>query len=224
MDCLNCDLKAPIFSFLSNEELELINKNKLNVIFRKGETIRKQGVFMTHVISVNSGLAKLYLEGNGNQSSIIRIVKPTNFIGGPGIFFDRMHHFTIAALTETSVCFIGLDLFVDLLDKNKRFAHEFMKDLSSTILSVYHRLILLTQKHMPGRMADTILYLADEIFQSHSLPPLLSKQDFADMSGMAKDSAIKMLRQFHEDKLIRFQNNSITILNYEGMKRLGRNG
>lgn len=84
--CFGCQDKSPIFNFLKEDELALIDLHKFTIRFNKGETIRKQGTIMTHVLSLNSGLAKLYLEGAGNKNSIIRIVKPTNFIGGPGIY------------------------------------------------------------------------------------------------------------------------------------------
>ena len=69
--CLNCSCKSSLFSLLSHEELEMVEMNRLNVIFKPGETIRKQGTRMTHVISVNSGMAKLYLEGIENRNAIV---------------------------------------------------------------------------------------------------------------------------------------------------------
>lgn len=223
-DCLTCELKSPIFCQLKEKELELINKTKLTVVFQKGETIRKQGAFMSHVISVNAGLAKLYLENNRHHNTIVRLVKPTNFIGGPGIFLDRLHHFSVSALIETTVCFIDVDIFIKILDLNKAFAHEFMKDLSLTILTVYDRLVLLTQKHMPGRVADSLLYLADEIFLSHSFKSYLTKQDIADLSGMAKDSTMKTLRQFQKMGIISCDEHEIQILDYQALKRISKIG
>ena len=167
-NCIGCECMSPLFCLLSTEELKLVDANKLHVQFKAGETIRKQGTFMSHVISVNSGLAKLYLEGIEGRSAILRIVKPTNFIGGPGIYFDQMHHFSITALHDTSVCFIDLQVFKKVLKGNHLFAEEFLKDLSREVIKVYNRLIHLTQKQMPGRMADALLYLQDEIFYSQN--------------------------------------------------------
>src|SRR5664279_5332785 len=92
MHCISCQCKSPLFMLLSDEELDEIQKNRVNVIFKPGETLRKQGTAMTHVISVNRGLAKLYLEGVDSRNAILRLVKPTSFIGGPGIYLDMMHH------------------------------------------------------------------------------------------------------------------------------------
>jgi CRP-like cAMP-binding protein len=209
---------------LSDEELEEIQKNRVNVIFKPGETIRKQGTSMTHVLSVNRGLAKLYLEGVGHRNAILRLVKPTSFIGGPGIYLDLMHHYTVTALMESSVCFIDIHVFKKIIKQNSLFAEEFMKDFSSNTISIYNRLIYLTQKQMPGRMADTLLYLFNEIFQKTKFPMLISKQDMADLSAMSKDSAVKVLREFQNDGIIRINDHEMELLDPEGLLKIGRIG
>jgi CRP/FNR family transcriptional regulator, polysaccharide utilization system transcription regulator len=223
-NCLNCDLRSPLFCFLTDEELAMVRENKITVVFRKGETIRKQGTYMSHVLSVNSGLAKLYLEGRDQHNSIIRIIKPTNFVGGPGIYLDRLHHYTVSALTDTTVCFIDVELFKDLIDRNKEFAHELMKDFSKSILSVYNRLILLTQKQMPGRMADTLIYLFEDVFQQNQFDMVLTKQDLAELSGMAKDSAVKILRDFQNAGIITINDHEFRLLDLEALKRISKTG
>lgn len=224
LNCNSCEFKSPIFKFLSNEELALIHQNKTTVVFKPGETIRKQGTVMTHVISLNSGLAKLYLEGIRQRNAILRLVKPTNFIGGPGVYLDLMHHFTITALIESSVCFIDIQVFKNIIKQNNSFAEEFMKDFSQNTLSVYNRLIYLTQKQMPGRMSDTLLYLFDEIFQSNKFPLLISKRDLADLSAMSKDSAVKVLREFQNEGIIRVTDHEMELINAEALKKISKIG
>lgn len=223
-NCVGCECMSPLFCLLSIEDLEFVDENKINVLFKAGETIRKQGTFMSHVLSVNSGLAKLYLEGIEGRSAILRLVKPTNFIGGPGIYFDQMHHFTITALLDTSVCFIDLQVFKKILRGNHLFAEEFLKDLSSEVIKVYNRLIHLTQKQMPGRMADALLYLQDEIFMQPKFQMILSRSDLAELSAMSKESAVKVLRDFQKDGLIRISDKEIDILDNETLRKISRIG
>jgi CRP-like cAMP-binding protein len=213
---------SPLFSVLKEQELEMVDHNKFTVMFKKGETIRKQGTFMSHVVSINSGLAKLYLEGSGFRNAIIRIVKPTNFIGGPGIYLDNMHHYTVTAVEDSTVCFIDIEVFKKIIDLNKTFAHEFMKDFSQNILSVYTRLLSLTQKQSIGRMADTMLYLFDEIFESNIVPLLFSKQDLADLSAMSKESAIQVLRQFNKEEIIRMTRDEMELLDRARLIRMSQ--
>jgi CRP/FNR family transcriptional regulator len=202
----------------------MVEKTKITVHFNTGETIRKQGTYMSHVLSVNSGLAKLYLEGNEHRNAIIRIVKPTNFIGGPGIFLDQRHHFTITALMDTVVCFIEVPVFVEIMDRNKQFAHEVLKDFSKNTLSVYNRLLFLTQKQMPGRMADTLIYLFDEIFESPKFKMVISRQDISELSGMSRESAIKILRQFQQDGIINLSENEMVLIDRDKLNLISRTG
>lgn len=222
--CHDCQCMSSLFCLLNREELELVNSNKIHVNFKAGETIKKQGTFMSHVLSVNSGLAKLYIEGLEGRSAILRIVKPTSFIGGPGIYFDQRHHFTVTALIDSSVCFIDLQVFKNILSGNQAFAEEFLKDFSNDVLNIYNRLIFLTQKQMPGRMADALLYLYDEIFHLLKFPMILTRFDLADLSAMSRESAVKILRDFQKEELLRISDHEIELLDEEALRKISRIG
>lgn len=221
--CFDCAFKSPMFEHLSEKELGLINDAKFEVRFRKGEIIRKQGTFLSHVISINSGLAKLYIEGINNRNLILRIVKSSNFIGGPGMYYDQRHHYSVIALVDLSACFIDMNVFKSIIHVNPDFAAAFMKEFSKNMLSTYDRLVSLTQKNTPGRMAEALLYLANEIFESNEFNPLITKTDLAELTGMARDSAVKILREFKDDKLIE-TDKGIRILNQPALMKISEFG
>jgi CRP/FNR family transcriptional regulator len=212
-----------MFQLLSKEELKRIDDHKFEVKFRKGEIIRKQGTFLSHVISIKSGLAKLYIEGLNGRNLILRIVKASNYIGGPGMYFDQRHHYSVIALVDLSACFIDMQVFKDILHTNPEFAAEFMKEFSKNMLSTYDRLISLTQKNNTGRMAEALVYLANEIFESHRFDPLITKTDLAELTGMARDSSVKILREFKDDGLID-TNKGIEIINMPGLMKISEFG
>jgi CRP-like cAMP-binding protein len=89
---------------LTDEEQDYLGRNRQIVRYHKGEILRKQGTAMSHVLSVNAGLVKVYLGGPSQRNTIIRIVQAPQFIGGPGVHFDRLHHYSILALTDAIVC------------------------------------------------------------------------------------------------------------------------
>jgi len=77
---------------------------------------------------------------------------------------------------------------------------------------------------MPGRMANTLTYLHEEVFQALRFSMFLSKQDLADLSGMAKDSAVKILRDFQNAGIIRLSESEVEILDPEALNRISRTG
>jgi len=223
-NCGNCEVKSPLFSLLGEKELELIDQNRVEVMFKAGEVIRKQGTFLSHVISLHSGLCKIYFDNLNQQNIILRIIKPTNFIGGPGMYIDQKSHYSVAAITDSSVCLIAIEIFKQIMHSNNVFADEFVRDMSRDTLITYNRLLNLTQKQMSGRIADALLYLSDEIFKSRKYEMILSKNDLADYTGMTKDNAVKVLQMFKRENLINIVKNDIEILDYDSMQRIRQVG
>ena len=218
--CVDCQLKSSLFKLLSDSELEIIDKNRTTVNFNKGETIRKQGAVLTHVISLSSGMAKVYLEGEASKNVILGLVNHTSIIGGPGMFIDHINHFTVTSLTNSCVCFIKLETFKEMLQKNSQFADGYFQHLSNITLSAYNRLINLSQKQMAGRLADTLIYLSKEIFISKKFELILSKNDLAELSGMSKDNVVRILKRFQEEGLINISNDIVEILDYDRLTNI----
>jgi CRP-like cAMP-binding protein len=73
-------------------------------------------------------------------------------------------------------------------------------------------------------MADTLLYVFEDVLNSNKLDATLSKQDLAELSGMARDSAIKVLRNFQNAGIIRFNDHEIELLDLAALQRISRTG
>jgi CRP/FNR family transcriptional regulator, polysaccharide utilization system transcription regulator len=99
-----------------------------------------------------------------------------------------------------------------------------MKDFSRNVLLVYQRLIALTHKQIPGRMADTLLYLLENIYEGSSISLAITRHDLAELSVMSRDSATRILREFQDEGIIHFTKEEMTIVDAESLKRISRTG
>jgi len=84
--------------------------------------------------------------------------------------------------------------------------------------------ISLTQKQMHGRMADGLLYLSKDFFESDTFKLHLSRQEIADLTAMSKDSAIRILKDFERDGLISLKGNELSILNTDQLMNISLKG
>jgi len=212
IDNYPCEQISPMFDILSPEELKIIKENIINVHFKAGEIIQKQGTYMSHIIFIVSGMAKVYFEREDQKNTILRIVKPRSFVGGPGIYSDHFYHFTISAMKDTTVCYIDFAVLKNTLNQNIAFAAEFLKDFSLSILSVYNRLMTLTNKNIAGKMAYTLLYLFEEVYENKEQFVSISKNDLADLSAVSRDSSVKILRDFQLEGIIQMTDHTIELL------------
>jgi CRP/FNR family transcriptional regulator len=222
--CLHCKVQSSIFKYLSEEELEYVNRVRFEVAFNAGEKIFKQGGPLTHIVCITDGLVKVFLESDDHHDIILRLVKPTELIGGPGFRTDGRHHFSAEALADTVACFIEITEFEKLLSNNTTFAIELIAYLNRAHINLYHKLLTNTHKHMSGRMAGTLLYLSQEIYDSDKFETPLSRQDLADMSGMTKESAIRVLKEFKEEGILNCFSTHFEIANKDALQKIFRLG
>lgn len=222
--CIDCKDKSPLFELLSKDELEFINEKRYSINYKAGEVILKQGTVANQVISIVNGFAKLVIEGDGNRNLIITFVKSWKVIGGPGIHTDLKHHYSVVALEDSLVCFIDAEKFKKLIRDNSIFANAFIVNLSHKAIFTFSRLFSLTQKQMHGRMADGLIFLADDIYQSHKFETVISRQELADYTAMSKDSAIRILKEFERDGVIYLKDKTIEILNRPQLNEISERG
>ena len=50
------------FQLISREDLETLSENRTQLSYLKGETIFKQGAFAPHILFIQSGLVRVYLQ------------------------------------------------------------------------------------------------------------------------------------------------------------------
>lgn len=222
--CTNCNLKMNLFCHLNETELEVLNQNRFEVNFNKGEVIFKQGGPLTHIICLTTGQAKIYIEGQEKKNMILKIVKPTELVGGPGFPVDFRHHFTVSALEKSTACLIDIHSFEEVLKMSPTFAFEFIRYLNQSTIELHEKLMNLTHKQMHGRIADSILYLSEKIYNKPSFEVNLTRQDIGEMTAMTKESAIRILKELKEDGIIDFENNRFTILNESALQKISLKG
>ncbi len=223
-NCPNCIFKAPSFNFLSEEELRLLEENRSEVVYKPGEVIFKQGTASTHVVSFNSGLAKIYLEGYNKKNLIVRLVKANEFIASPGLSTENKHFYSISAVERSTVCFIDTMVFRQLFKNNHAFAENLMRDIHQNYSKTLLKLINLNQKHRLGRISEALLYLAEEIYEADEFELSLTKKELADMTGMSTESSFRILKELTEEGKIEVNKKRIVILSKDYLRQMSEVG
>jgi CRP/FNR family transcriptional regulator, polysaccharide utilization system transcription regulator len=222
-NCVDCLCRSVIFKKLTESELDMINDNRYEVTFKAGEIMFKQGTPSPHFLCLTKGLAKLYIEGYG-KNLIIGLVKPVEYILGPGVYVDNRHHYSAAAVEDSAACMVDANTYKLIVRQNPDFADEFIKRVSNLSIFNFEQFISLTQKQMHGRIADALFYLSEKIYCANPFQMTLSRQDLADLSGMSKESAIRILKEFKVEGILSTNGNTMNILNPAQLKKISETG
>lgn len=223
-NCMQCRESSDIFKVLNVDELKRIDDCRIGISYKAGEVIFKQGAPCHNFVCITSGLVKLYIEHQNDRNSIIGLLRPVNYIFEPGFFVDQVHHFTAVAAENSTACLIDIGVMKDMILKNSLFANEFIKKISRQALGLFGRISSCTQKHVYGRVADMLLYLNPKIYPENPFELTISRQDLADLSGMTKESLIRVMKKFKDDGIISLDANQMEILNRKNLEIISMKG
>ncbi|MEN8224392.1 MAG: Crp/Fnr family transcriptional regulator [Bacteroidota bacterium] len=223
----SCVVRTPddtCFDCLTVQEQEMVNDNMVEVAYKKGEIICKQGSFASKIIFLSEGLVKVYLEGSP-KNLILTITPKNNLIGLPSIFENNNTFlYSVSPYIDSVAKLIDINVFKQLLKQNATFASKIIDILNENTAQAYGRFFCLTRKQLHGRMADILLCLSDRIFKSHEYELPLSRNDLADLTGMSTESVIRLMKEFKEDKLIEVSGKHIKILDADRMRKISKVG
>ena len=77
---------------------------------------------------------------------------------------------------------------------------------------------------MHGRIADALIYLSSEIYESQVIGSEITRQDMADYTSMSKDSAIRILKELERDGIIALEGRNIEILANDRLQEISQRG
>lgn len=212
------------FDYLTEEEMQLLNSNKRDVLFKKGETIAKQGSFASHVIFLKEGLVKVYLEGP-QKDLILKIVPDNHFVSLSSVFDGNdTFIYSVSTYVDSTATLVGIDIFKQLIRSNSKFAAQIINLLNSNTAQIYGRFYCISRKQSHGRVADIILCLAENVFHAKSFNLNISRNDLADLTGLSAESVIRIFKEFKEEKLIDVSGKQIQVLDFDKLKEISTYG
>ncbi len=222
--CRDCKVKSCAAAVLETSEIDLVTANSRETQFRKGDIILHEGSMTSHIIYLKAGLVKEYQKGPGDTEQILQIVKKFTYLGLPSLFGDKINHYSYGALEDITVCYIDLATFTQLIRQNGNFAFEILVSVSRDSLNNFHRFMSQSQKKTYGRVADALIYFSQIIYECESFELPFTRQELADLIGISRESATRVLAKFKEDGILRMEGRTIEIVNALLLQQISKNG
>lgn len=214
----------PSQDILSVDEIKTIKESSHLRSLSKKDSLFEERDSAKHLVFLKSGLVKLSKELKNNRSIILKISTPGEFIGIMSQFGEKNYEYSATAIVDSEAYYIDIDVFNSILENNGKYAVYLMNIICTENLYIFNRIILQNHKQLPGKLADIILYFSETIYNSNSFVLPLTRTELAELAGTTKESFIRTLTEFKNDKIIQIDNKSITIVSHEILKTLSRIG
>ena len=170
------------------------------------------------------GLVKVYKESRNDRTIILKLVTPGSYMGSLSVLGDQVHRYSASAVEDSLICFIDLNVFRNIILENGKFALKLLSLISKEGLFIFERLMGQSHKQLPGRLADVLIYFADEIYGSQKFTFPLTRRELAELAGTTKESFIRTLTEFKNDKIINLDGSNVEIVSRDIVNTLSELG
>ena len=223
-NCKECKKSSKCFQFLYPDELKFINSKKTQVTYLKGETIFKQGAFAPYVLYVVDGLVRIFLQTGHKKHLSIRLARQGDFLAFSSIFNKNVYNYSGVAIKDSTICMIDKTALKQLLMKNADFAIRIITRNSGNEDRYLDILKNISDKHMRGKLASTLLYLSSDEFLEEDVFQYSTRQDIADFASITLESAVKFIKEFEKEGLLVLDGKNIKITNKILLEEIAEKG
>ena len=230
----------------------MLRNNSTIQHFKRNQLIYCEGDEPKDMMCLLKGKVKIFKDGVGGRSQIIRMIKPVQYFGYRANFAQEDYLTNASAFEPSTVCLIPMTVVKDLIYANPDLAMFFIRQLSVDLGIADERTVNLTQKHIRGRLAESLLFLKDSygleedgatlsiylaredlanLSNSYGLEEdgatlsiYLAREDLANLSNMTTSNAIRTLSTFVSEHIIAIDGRKIKLIDEEKLKKISRMG
>lgn len=216
-----------LWDLLPEDKRKYLAKNMEVRVYEKNEVIYSEHDHPEYLMCLLDGKVKVFKEGICGRNQIVRMVHSEGFFGYRAAFVGDDYCTSAAAFEHSTICLIPLDVIRTLLRDNYELALYFIRQLAMMLGDADTLTVTLTQKHIRGRLAQSLISLEDTYGveeDGSTLNIYLSREDLASMSNMTTSNAIRTLSSFAQDNLIAVDGRKIKIIKDNELRKISQGG
>jgi len=183
--------------------------------YAKKHIIYVQGKEPFRLFYVNKGKIKTYKTNEDGKELITGLYSGGDFLGHIALLEGTNYKESAETLEESEITSIPRNEFEQLINSNQEVMKKFVQMLAKNVTEKEQQLLNLAYYSLRKKVADTILKIHHKYNVNndggHRID--MSRENLAQMAGTAKESLIRTLSDFKDEKLIDISQGSIVILN-----------
>lgn len=216
-----------LWELLTADQLQYLVGNIKIHVYEKNEAIYRQGETPAYIMCLLEGKVKVYINGVGGRTQIIRMIEQMDIFAYRAAFVNEDYKTSASAFETSTVCMIPIAVMRNLIEGNNELAVFFIRQLSQKLGEADALTVNLTQKHMRGRLAESLIALRNKYGyedDGSTLSIYLSREELANMSNMTTSNAIRILSSLTSENIIITDGRKIKVIDEQKLLQISENG
>jgi len=215
-------LRRISMKFINRRDFIRIERSSVSLAFKKGETILKQGEQPSHVVYLERGIVKFSYQNEAGKNLILTIVAAPKILGGANLFYKDNNLFSFVAVDDCDVVLIDAQVLLSVMENNAKFSIMLFQLASGMFKKSILNFISLAYKQKEGRIADIIIYLSAEVYNSRDFTLTLTRRELAEFAGCSTENVIMTLSKWQNENVIAAEGKQFQIIDMERLKHISK--
>ena len=208
--------RSPIFASLNDDELSELVSLATERNFMSNEFVFWEGDSPEWFYIIAEGQVKVLKHSSSGKEFIISFFNSGEMFGEVAVFENKPYPANAQTTTTTKVVGIKREDLISFLTSRPQVAMRIIGVLGGRLRDAQGRLKDLAGERVEQRVASVLLMLASKL--GNTLP--FTRQEIADMSGTTTETAIRIMSQLRERRIIRSNRGQVIILDEEKLRLL----
>jgi CRP/FNR family transcriptional regulator, cyclic AMP receptor protein len=203
------------------EALEKLAADRSVNKFKKKQIIYSEGSNPLRLFYLQKGKVKTYKTNYDGKELVVNLYKEGDFFGFLSLLDSTVYKETAEAIEECEIAMIPKEEFEQLVNNNREIMQKFIKLLANNVAEREQQLLNIAYNSLRKKVADALLVIYRKYkTQDANYTIDISRENLATIAGTAKESLIRTLSDFKDEKLLEITNGSITILNEQKLEKM----
>lgn len=212
-----CAKKVPIFSFLSDEEIEKIVDMTGHKVYKKGEILCAEGEKSDTLFIINEGQVKISKFTKDGKEQIVHIFTSGDFFGELSIFnLDEIYDYNAYAISELKICTLNKKDMDRILMNNPEIALKLLQVVTKRLKETENLAQNLATNDAEIRIAYVLLEFGEkygiEIDEGIYIKLPINREEIANYTGVTRETISRKLSKFEDMNIIKLEGNKALII------------
>lgn len=191
--------------------------------YKKKHTIFSEGSYANYLYYLSKGKVKTFRVNEFGKEYVTGLHKEGDFIGYIDLL-EGSEKFSesAGALEDTEIVLVPKQDFFTLLYTNRDISNKFIKMLSDNIIEREEQLLKLAYDSVRKRVAQGLLRLQKSYQKDGEVnfTMAISREDLSGIVGASKETVIRTLSDFKDEKLVDMKGSNIVILDAAKLEKM----
>ena len=213
---------VPLFHALEQEQLESVIKHSMIRDYRKYEMVLFEGQPEVRFFLILNGRVKISRYTREGEEAVFAFLGERDLFGELCVFENEIRESNVITIESSRLLIIHRIEFLQLLNQISQININLLREMTLKIRRRNEHIRSMTTRNATGKLAGTILSLADEYgtvnYDQIEISRMPTHRDIASMVGTSRETISRALKELSRRGYIRRERNKLVICNYHDFR------